>query len=80
GDFVRLRNVSLGYDLINMTKVAAFKKYGINKLNLYVRGTNLATILFDKRLPFDPEVSYSGFDSNNMAKYKTITCGINVGF
>lgn len=80
GDFIRLRNVSLGYDFINMTKVAAFKKYGINKLNLYVRGTNLATILFDKRLPFDPEVSYSGFDSNNMAKYKTITCGINVGF
>lgn len=80
GDYIRLRNVSLGYDFINMKKAALFKKYGINKLNVYVRGTNLATILFDKRLPFDPEVSYSGFDSNTMNKYKTITCGINVGF
>lgn len=80
GDYIRLRNVSLGYDLTNLKKIALFKKYGINKLNVYVRGTNLATILFDDRLPFDPEVSYSGYDYNNMPKYKTITCGINVGF
>jgi TonB-dependent starch-binding outer membrane protein SusC len=52
-----------------MKKLALFKKYGINKLNLYVRGTNLATILFDKRLPFGPEACYSAFDSNNMARY-----------
>ncbi len=80
GDYIRLRNVSLGYDLVNMKRFELLKKYGISKLNVYVRGTNLATILFDKRLPFDPEVNYSGYDSNNMPKYKTLTVGINVGF
>jgi hypothetical protein len=72
-------NVSLGYDLANL-KSSMLQKYGISKLNLYVRATNFATFLFDDRLPFDPEVSYSGFNSNDMPKYKTITFGINVGF
>lgn len=79
GDFIRLQNVSLGYDLANL-KSGMLQKYGISKLNLYVRATNFATFLFDDRLPFDPEVSYSGFNSNDMPKYKTITFGINVGF
>ncbi len=80
GDYIRLRNLSLGYDFVNLKHADLLKKYGINKLNLYVRATNLVTFLFDNRLPFDPEVSYSGFDSNNMPKYKTLTVGINVGF
>ncbi|MBO9619598.1 MAG: SusC/RagA family TonB-linked outer membrane protein [Niabella sp.] len=80
GDYIRLRNLSLGYDFATLSRAALLHKYGINKLNLYVRATNLATFLFDNRLPFDPEVSYSGFDSNNMPKYKTFTIGINVGF
>lgn len=79
GDYIRLRNLSLGYDLAN-ANLSLLKKYGINKLNIYARATNLLTILFDDRLPFDPEVSYSGYDQNNMPKYKTYTIGINVGF
>ncbi|MHA4808953.1 SusC/RagA family TonB-linked outer membrane protein [Flavitalea flava] len=80
GDYIRLRNLSLGYDLTNLKGIGLFKKYGITKLNLYARATNLVTILFDKRLPFDPEVNYSGYDYNNLPKYKTITFGVNVGF
>ena len=80
GDYIRLRNLSLGYDLTNLKSIDLFKKYGITKVNVYARATNLLTILYDKRLPFDPEVNYSGYDNNNLPKYKTITFGINVGF
>ncbi|WP_211999579.1 SusC/RagA family TonB-linked outer membrane protein [Chitinophaga sp. HK235] len=77
GDHIRLQNLSIGYDL---SKIALAKRLGINKLYVYGRGTNLWTKTFDDRLPFDPEVSYSGFDYQNMLKYKTFTFGINVGF
>jgi len=79
GDYIRLRNVSIGYDFAK-SHIALLEKYGIDKLNLYVRATNLATFLFDDRLPFDPEVSYSGYETNNIPLYKTFTVGINVGF
>lgn len=76
GDHIRLKNVSLGYDLKN---VHLFKQLGLSKVHVYGRATNLATITFDKRLPFDPEVNYSGFDNQDMLQYRTFTFGINVG-
>ncbi|NLR65705.1 SusC/RagA family TonB-linked outer membrane protein [Chitinophaga varians] len=77
GDHIRLQNISIGYDFSHMPLA---KRLGVNKLYVYGRGTNLWTKTFDDRLPFDPEVSYSGFDYQNMLKYKTFTFGINVGF
>lgn len=41
GDFIRLKNVTLGYNFKN--------------IYAYVRATNLWTKTFDDRLPFDPE-------------------------
>ncbi len=76
GDYIRLRNVSLGYDF---KKLAMFNKLGVSKLHVYARATNLWTILFDDRLPFDPEVSYAGNEYQNMLKYKTFTFGVNIG-
>lgn len=76
GDHIRLQNLSVGYDFKN---VGFVNRLGVNKLHVYARATNLWLKTFDDRLPFDPEVSYSGFDYQNMLKYKTFTVGINVG-
>ncbi|MNY07984.1 hypothetical protein D3C86_1408120 [compost metagenome] len=76
GDHIRLRNISLGYDIKN---VALFKQLGLSKVFVYGRATNLGTITFDKRLPIDPEVGYSGYDDQDMLQYRTFTFGINVG-
>ncbi|MGX5820166.1 SusC/RagA family TonB-linked outer membrane protein [Chitinophaga lutea] len=77
GDHIRLRNVTIGYDFKN---IPVFRQLGVSKLYAYGRATNLATKTFDKRLPFDPEVTYSGADNQDMLQYKTFTFGINVGF
>lgn len=77
GDHIRLKNIQLGYDFNNL---AFIKRLGVSKLAVYGRATNLATWTFDKRLPFDPEVGYSGLESQDMFQYKTFTFGINVGF
>jgi hypothetical protein len=76
GDFIRLKNLSLGYDF---KSIGALKKIGISKLYLYGRATNLYTKTYDKRLPFDPEVPVSGFSTLDIPPVKTFTVGINVG-
>ncbi|SFT19028.1 TonB-linked outer membrane protein, SusC/RagA family [Mucilaginibacter polytrichastri] len=77
GDYIRLKNVSLGYDLKNLDVV---KKCGISKLYLYARATNLWTKTYDKRLPFDPEVPINGYNTEDIPQIRTITIGLNVGF
>lgn len=73
GDFIKLKNLSIGYDL---KKLAYFKNIpGITKLYLYGRGTNLWTRTFDDQLPYDPE---SG--TVTIPQFKTYTIGLNVGF
>ena len=76
GDHIRFRNLVVGYDFKNLD---LFKKLKVSKLHLYGRATNLFTKTFDSRLPFDPEVSFSGFDSQDMFQYRTYTVGLNIG-
>ena len=80
GDFVRLGNVSLGYNL--KPGVA-----GISNLRLFVAAQNLAT--FTKYSGQDPEVNTSkqidgvpsaGIDYNAYPRAKTVTVGANVSF
>jgi TonB-linked SusC/RagA family outer membrane protein len=71
--FLRLRNVTLGY---NFPKSIIGSKY-IKGLRIYAQGTNLYT--WTKWSAFDPE------DSNNLASFeypaaRTITFGANVTF
>ncbi|MDB5156426.1 MAG: TonB-dependent receptor plug [Mucilaginibacter sp.] len=77
GDYIRLRNVSAGY---NFSNIASLKKYGINKLYLYGRATNLFTKTFDGRLPFDPEVGVNGVRVLDIPQVRTFTIGLNVSF
>ncbi|MDR2120478.1 MAG: SusC/RagA family TonB-linked outer membrane protein [Tannerella sp.] len=70
GSFVRLKNVTLGYDL---TKVSQHLVPGVGKVYLFGRAGNLFTKTFDDRLPFDPE---SG--NVTIPLYNTYSFGINV--
>ncbi|HRQ52358.1 MAG TPA: hypothetical protein PLR74_17550, partial [Agriterribacter sp.] len=80
GDFLRLKNIVLGYTLpLNLTERA-----GISKLRVYVTGQNVFT--FTKYSGLDPELGYS--DGNrqinvDIAQYpqsRSWTFGVNVTF
>ncbi|RYE19953.1 MAG: SusC/RagA family TonB-linked outer membrane protein, partial [Sphingobacteriaceae bacterium] len=51
GDFVRLRNIQLGYTF----PTTLLSKAKLSSLYLYARGANLFTWVKDKNLAFDPE-------------------------
>ncbi|SCC51451.1 TonB-linked outer membrane protein, SusC/RagA family [Chitinophaga costaii] len=73
GDFIKLKNFTLGYDLKKLPYLQ--HSTAISKLYVYVRGTNLWTKTYDKKLPYDPE---SG--TVTIPQFKTYTVGLNVGF
>ena len=79
--FLRLRNVSVGFDFAKFSKLR-----GISKLQLVLTGRNILTIT--KYTGFDPEVSSGltnsaferGVDHNSMPNIKSYQVGLNVGF
>ena len=83
GDFIRLRNVSIGY---------RFDKNLLSKLHMssfyvYARGTNLWTKTYDKNLTIDPEQGGSsntnaniGTNNLNLFYNKAVTFGVVIGF
>jgi TonB-dependent starch-binding outer membrane protein SusC len=81
GDFVRLRNVSLGYSIPK----SLLEKVKISSARVYVQGQNIFTIT--DYTGFDPEISVNGnsntgssVDRNSVGMAKTFTAGINIGF
>ncbi len=76
GDYIRLKNLTVGYDFKGLSLL---KKYGISKLYLYGRGTNLLTKTYDSRLPFDPEVGVNSTSNLEIPQVRTFTVGINLG-
>ena len=73
GDYFRLRNLTVGYDLNSSITDAI----GINSGRIYVRGTNLYTWVKDKNLVHDPEVDASGFTSITTPPIKSVVLGVN---
>ncbi|HPB04744.1 MAG TPA: SusC/RagA family protein, partial [Prolixibacteraceae bacterium] len=80
GDYVKISNISIGYDLKQ-----AIRKLPLQKLRIYVAAQNLITIT--NYSGFDPEVGYgdgenwaSGIDIGYYPSPKTIMAGINVVF
>ena len=78
GTYVRLKNVTLGYNL-------ELKNYGFRSARLYASITNLATIT--KYSGYDPEVNaygqtaaLRGVDLGNYPTARSYSLGINVGF
>lgn len=76
GDFVRLRNLQVGYNLPK----DVLGKIRFSSAFIYVRGTNLATWVKDDNLPFDPEQGTASQTNLNVFIPKTISVGLNLGF
>lgn len=76
GDYIRLRNLTLGYTLPR-TLLSRLK---IDNAQFYVRGTNLWTHAFDKDITFDPEQPVNGINDLQILLQKTISVGLNLGF
>lgn len=74
GDFVRLRNVSLGFEI--PSKYA--QKAHLTSARIYVRGTNLWTRTFDKNLTMDPEQPVSGLSDLQFFNPKSYTIGLTI--
>jgi TonB-linked SusC/RagA family outer membrane protein len=81
GDFIRLRNVSLGYTFPSKL-VNGFK---LSNVRVYAQVQNAA--LFTKYSGIDPEISVNGgsnlapgVDRNSIGQARSYTAGINVSF
>jgi len=81
GDFIKLRTITLGYNLPKRV----VDKARISSARVYVSGNNLAIIT--KYPGPDPEVSSNGNDAssqgvdrNQVANGRIITIGLNIGF
>lgn len=81
GDFIKLRTLTIGY---NIPKTL-LDKAKISNARFYVSGNNL--LIITKYPGPDPEVSSNGngttnfgIDRNTVANQRTITIGLNVGF
>ncbi len=81
GAFVRLREVTLGYNLPS----SVLEKFGVSRLRLYASGTNLLT--FTKYSGYDPEVNYVAgsvtvlnMDSGSYPRARTFILGLNLSF
>lgn len=76
GDYVRLRNVTLGYNFNS----AITKTLGVDGVTVSVIGTNLWTWVKDKGLKYDPEVDATGYVSVATPPVKSIVFSVNVKF
>lgn len=81
GDFLKVRNLSMGYTLSN----DLLKRYGVSSLRVYAQTFNLLTIT--KYEGADPEISSMGdtnlapgVDRNTVPQAKTISFGLNIAF
>ena len=80
GSFVRLNNITLGYNLPQ----SMLKRVGIGKCRIFASGDKLLT--WSKYSGYDPEVSVSGsmltpgVDQSNYPNLKSVTFGINLTF
>ncbi len=76
GDYFRLKNVTLGYNF----PTDFLGNVGINDVKIFIRGTNMWTVVKDDRMKYDPEVAINGFTSLTTPPVKTFLGGINLNF
>jgi len=74
GSFVRLRNITLSYNLPQ----DLIKKVGLGSARVYFTGTNLLTFAAFKL--YDPEVNYNASRGWELPIGKTYTFGIDISF
>ncbi|GAA4307302.1 SusC/RagA family TonB-linked outer membrane protein [Pontixanthobacter gangjinensis] len=76
GDYVRLKNVAIGYNLPSTWA----EDLGVDGLSLTLRGTNVATWVKDDGLLLDPEVRADGFTRLTTPPVETYSFSVNVNF
>lgn len=76
GSFLRLRNVTLSYDI----PTAMVERARLSSIRAYVRGTNLLTFTKDKDLFIDPEQAINGIANSLTPAIRSFTVGIDFGF
>ena len=76
GDYVRLRDITLAYQLPQRW----IKHAHLSNAKIYFRANNLFTYIKDKRIDFDPEVGIDGLADRNIPMYKTALMGIDLKF
>lgn len=76
GDYVRLRNAAVGYNLPS----AMAQSIGLDGLTITLRGTNIATWVKDDGLKLDPEVRANGYTTLTTPPVESYTLGVNVKF
>lgn len=76
GDFIRLRNLTVGYNL----PAGIASKIKIAGLRVYLRGTNLWTKTYDDNLTIDPEQGVNSRSDLNVFYVKSLTAGLNLTF
>ena len=83
GDHIRLKEARLSYSFGKIFK----EQTGINNLTVYVRGTNIATYVFDKNLNYDPESNSNTYSWLGKGRYwysspiiRTLSFGVQIGF
>ena len=74
--FVRLRNITLGYQLPN--NVAS--SIGLSSLKVYAQADNLLTFGSAAKRGTDPEQSFSGTTGSRLPPLKSVSLGIRVEF
>jgi len=74
GSYLRLKNVTLGYDLPRKW----MEKIHMNQIRVYLSCDNLVTLT--KYSGFDPEVSLNGLDHNLYPIQRTYSLGVNINF
>lgn len=78
GDFIRLQNVNLSYNL-NSQKLSTSTNGYIKNLRLFIQGQNL--YVWTKYTGADPEnASEAGLDAAVSPQYRVVSFGLNVGF
>ena len=76
GDFIRLRDLTLSYDLPK--KITDLAK--LSSAHFYVRGSNLWTKAFDKNITFDPEQPINGTNDFQILIQRIVSVGVSLGF
>jgi TonB-linked SusC/RagA family outer membrane protein len=76
GDHIRLRNLTLSYDLPE----SVIKNLNMDRVNIFVRGTNMWTYMFDEDLKWDPETDVQGIVDMEVPILKTYTVGAKLSF
>lgn len=74
GDFVRLRNLTLGFDL----PATWTERIHLSSARLYLRGTNIWTHAFDDNITLDPEQPIGGLSDLQFFNPKSYTVGISI--